>query len=189
MPPAVDYFRGAAYFHTGRHDEASLALSQNMKRAGREGYHYQQCLELMSLGSRCAAFPERNSAGGSSRPPGANSKWPAKRLAPCPGHIQSSLLADHFLVLENHPQISDPSLFGGTEARCLWHFLRQGLGVRVFFRPSPRLWYPLRRPGVFVSRPRLPYLLRNAAASSLGHSARPHPLSRSARWRLSRRLP
>lgn len=117
MPPAVDYFRGAAYFHTGRHDEASLALSQNMKRAGREGYHYQQCLELMSLGSRCAAFPERNSAGGSSRPPGANSKWPAKRLAPCPGHIQSSLLADHFLVLENHPQISDPSLFDGAGTR------------------------------------------------------------------------
>ena len=47
LPPAVEYFRGEAYFHTGRYAEANRALNRYVAQTGREGRYYQQSLELM----------------------------------------------------------------------------------------------------------------------------------------------
>ncbi len=47
LPPSVDYFRGEAYFHTERYDEATRALKRYVEKTGREGRYYQKSLELM----------------------------------------------------------------------------------------------------------------------------------------------
>ena len=47
LPPAVEYFRGEAYFHTGRYAEANRALNRYVAQTGREGRYYQKSLELM----------------------------------------------------------------------------------------------------------------------------------------------
>ena len=55
LPPAIDYFRGEAYFHTERYDEANRALNRYVAKTGREGRYYQQSLELMLVAEEHAA--------------------------------------------------------------------------------------------------------------------------------------
>ena len=47
LPPAIDYFRGEAYFHTGRYGEAQRALNRYVEKTGRKGRYYQKSLEFM----------------------------------------------------------------------------------------------------------------------------------------------
>lgn len=47
LPPAIDYFRGEAYFHTKRYGEAQRALNRYVEKTGRKGRYYWKSLELM----------------------------------------------------------------------------------------------------------------------------------------------
>ena len=59
LPPAIEYFRGEAYFHTGRYDEANRALNRYVAKTGREGRYYQQSLELMLVAEEKAEYLRR----------------------------------------------------------------------------------------------------------------------------------
>ena len=59
LPPAIEYFRGEAYFHTGRYDEANRALNRYVAKTGREGRYYQQSLELMLVAEEKAKHLRR----------------------------------------------------------------------------------------------------------------------------------
>ena len=62
LPPAVEYFRGEAYFHTGRYAEANRALNRYVAQTGREGRYYQKSLELMLVVEEKIAAAEREEA-------------------------------------------------------------------------------------------------------------------------------
>ena len=47
LPPAVEYFRGEAYFHTKRYSKADKALNRYLSKTGRKGRYYRKSLELL----------------------------------------------------------------------------------------------------------------------------------------------
>lgn len=59
LPPAVDYFRGEAYIHTGRYGEAQRALNRYFEKTGRKGRYYQKSLNLMLVAEEKIAAREK----------------------------------------------------------------------------------------------------------------------------------
>ncbi len=47
LPPSIEYFRGEAYFHTGRYVDARQALNRYFAKTGRKGRYYKKSLEFM----------------------------------------------------------------------------------------------------------------------------------------------
>ena len=47
LPPAIDYFRGEAYFHTKRYIKADKALNRYLSKTGKKGRYYRKSLELL----------------------------------------------------------------------------------------------------------------------------------------------
>ncbi len=49
LPPSIGYFRGEAYYHTGRYLDALRALDRYVAKTGKKGRYYKKSLELMLL--------------------------------------------------------------------------------------------------------------------------------------------